>query len=79
MDALKQEVKRNYEAFCEMTFPEHLSGKYAVLRDKEVVKILDTRYDAGVLANTLFEDGIYSIQQINAPIRYFPGYQYATI
>ena len=63
---LQQEVDSNYAAFRKLSFPESDKGKIALLKDGNVVEIMNNRSDARKMARRIFEDGIYSIQEIGA-------------
>ena len=71
--ALEAEISKNYEAFKAMPFSEFDKGKFALLRNGELVETMNDRADAHKLAAKLFPDGIYSIQEI-LPMRADLGY-----
>lgn len=63
---IQEAVNRNYEAFL-TKLPELLkthNGKYALLRDREVVQMFDSTNDALIYAEKEFPDGLYSIQLV---------------
>jgi hypothetical protein len=66
-----EQVKQNYEAFKKLLpslLVEH-PGKYALLRDRELVAVFDTMSDAVTSAEKLYPDARWSIQHItNRPI-----------
>jgi hypothetical protein len=60
------EVKRNYEAFMQK-LPELLPGhrgKFALMRDTEIIEFFDTPGDAYRAGQKLFQDQRFSIQQV---------------
>lgn len=64
----QQEVDRNYEAFQAM-LPELVKihpKRFALLRNKELIACFDTARDAIEAGRVLFDDGIFSIQEISA-------------
>ena len=61
---LQEEVDNNYVAFQKLGFPERDKGKFALLRHGEVVEIMNNKMDAHKLAQYIFDDGVYSIQEI---------------
>jgi hypothetical protein len=59
-------VDRNYAAFRRM-LPEILiahHGKYALMRDENVVEYFDSPRDAVIVGAARFPDGLYSVQQV---------------
>ncbi|MBX6420560.1 MAG: hypothetical protein IRZ06_06090 [Nevskia sp.] len=59
-------VRANYEAF-KKKLPELLAkypGKFALMRDENIVEIFDTAADAAKAGKALYADGRYSIQEI---------------
>lgn len=67
MSSDQQQVDRNYEAF-KKALPRLQShvGKYALLRDGEIVEIYETLTDAVATAERFYEDKRYSIQKITS-------------
>ena len=62
----QQAVDQNFEAF-KKKLPELLEkyrGKYAVLRNEEVVGFYDTALDAQKIGNQLYPDGFFSVQEV---------------
>jgi hypothetical protein len=60
-----EQVKINYEAFKRLLPSLHKdANKVALMRDGEVVAIIDTMPDAVTTAQKLFPDGRWSIQRI---------------
>lgn len=60
------EVDKNFEAF-QTLLPELLkeqAGRYALMRHQKLVACFDTAKDAMTAGQTMFEDDIFSIQQI---------------
>ena len=72
-DAKRQEVEANYHAFQKF-LPDLLkshAGKFALLRQGEVIQYFDTARDAMVFGNTQFPDGIFSVQEPGTSV---PGF-----
>lgn len=65
-DRRQKEVDDNFEAFQNL-LPElkktHF-GKYALLRQGEVVQIFDSARDAMIYGEKQYSDGLFSIQQV---------------
>ena len=70
-DRQQKQVDKNYEAFRRLDdefFHRHY-GRYALMRDQEVVEIFDSWQDARKTAILLYEDKLFSIQQVDkAPL-----------
>jgi hypothetical protein len=67
MSAHQEQVDKNYEAF-KKALPQLRGheGKYALIRDGDIVAIYDTLQDAVTTAEKFYEDHVYSIQKISA-------------
>ena len=69
MDTRQDQIDRNYATF-QKNLPRYLEtqrGKFALMRDEEVVDFFDTARDAFVAGNRLFgEEGEFSVQQVTA-------------
>jgi hypothetical protein len=66
MNDRRNEIKQNLEYFLR-ELPSLLSthhGKFALLRDKKIVGVYETAMDAVSAANSMYPDGIFSVQQI---------------
>ncbi len=68
MDAQLQElqVDQNYDAFQRMLgkiLPKH-RDQLALMRDGEIVGFYDTPHEALVAADAMFQDQIFSIQEV---------------
>lgn len=64
------EIRKNFTAFQKLlpsVDPRH-SGKFAVLRKEEIIDYFDSMPDATKYADVLYEDGLYSIQEVNARV-----------
>jgi len=64
------EADRNFEAF-QKKLPELLkehAGKFALLRDGEIVQFFDTARDAMVHGQSEFEDGLFSVQEVTEQV-----------
>lgn len=69
-ESLQHEVDQNYEAFKKM-LPELLEdrrGKYALLRNEELIDVFDSAGDALKYAEATYSDGRFSIQKITADV-----------
>ena len=65
---LQTEVDANFEAFQKM-LPELLgreSNRWALMRRGECVGFFDTLRDAHIAGHALFEDDLFSVQQVTA-------------
>lgn len=65
-DPKTAEVKANFDAF-QKQLPELLKthpGKFAVIRHGEVVEFFDTLGDAARFGGRMFEDDMYSVQEV---------------
>ena len=63
---LQRAVDENFEAFQKL-LPELMKtrpGKYALMREGEVVEFFDSARDAMIFGQTQFSDGLFSIQQV---------------
>ncbi|MCY4262553.1 MAG: hypothetical protein OXC97_04465 [Candidatus Dadabacteria bacterium] len=61
------EIRENFEAF-ETFLPsikQKYIGEFAVLREKQIVDYFDSMEDAVKYADTKYENGVYSIQQVD--------------
>lgn len=68
MDPQRDEVERNYQAFEKM-LPSLLQthrGKFALMRDGEIVEFFDTINDAFLAGRKLYGDIPFSIQEVIA-------------
>ncbi len=67
----REEVTRNYEAFMQklsQLLSEH-HGKFALMRDAEIIEFFDTSGDAYRAGQKLYPDQPFSIQQvIDSPV-----------
>jgi hypothetical protein len=62
----REEVDNNLKFFLEELpkIPQIQRGKFAILRNREIIGFYDTAIDAFRAASTAFSDGIFSIQQV---------------
>ena len=63
----QREVDANFEVFEEKfddLYREH-PGKFALMKNREVVDFFDTDADAFRAAKLLFNDGLFSVQKID--------------
>jgi hypothetical protein len=66
IDDEREEVKRNYEAFVRK-LPELFAthrGKFALMRDAEIIEFFDTSGDAYRAGRKLYPDQRFSIQEV---------------
>lgn len=61
-------VRANYEAFLKLlpALLEEREGKFALMRNLEVVDFYDTANDAFLAGHRLFADGRFSIQEVTS-------------
>ncbi len=65
-DSQQEEVDRNYEAFQAM-LPELIktdANRTALMRGRKVIACFDTSQDAIRAGRAMFEDGVFSIQEV---------------
>ena len=65
-DLIRKQIEMNYEAF-EEELPGLLSahrGKFALMRNGEIVEFFDTARDAWVTGQKLFDNRMFSVQQV---------------
>jgi hypothetical protein len=66
-DLLREQIERNYQAFQEQ-LPSLIAtqrGKFALMRDGQVIEFFDTARDAYVTGQRLFEqDKLFSVQEV---------------
>lgn len=62
----QDEIDRNLAFFIQQlpSIPPELAGKFAIIRHQEIIGYYDTAADAISSATKLYQDGIYSIQQV---------------
>jgi len=66
-DPIREQVLRNYEVFQEKlsSLVATHGGKFALMRDGEIVDFFDTVRDAYVAGQNLFEkDALFSVQEV---------------
>ncbi|WP_424947492.1 hypothetical protein [Candidatus Spongiihabitans sp.] len=65
----QQEIDKNFAYFesVQPTLLEQHRGRYALLRHEKIVVIYDTARDAKLTGEQLYEDGLFSIQEVGAP------------
>jgi hypothetical protein len=66
MKSKQKEIDANFE-FFQKKLPEileHHRGKYALIRNREIVGYYDTAVDAQLSGSQLFKDEVFSIQQV---------------
>lgn len=64
---IQKEIDQNFEAF-EKLVPELIKnhrGQFVVMRKEKPIEFFDTIRDAMIFADTKFDDGLFSIQEIN--------------
>ena len=65
-EELQKEVDANYKAFRRMLpnlLPRH-AKRWALMRHGECIDLYDTLRDAHLAGNRLYEDGIFSMQEV---------------
>jgi hypothetical protein len=66
----QEEVDRNFE-FFQQELPRLLQermGKFALIRDCKITGFYDTAQDAHTAGSQLYEDGLFSVQQVTESI-----------
>ena len=65
-EALDHEIRRNFANFQQQlpSLLERHRGKYCLMRHAQLVDIFDTAGDAHRAGAHLYEDGLFSIQEI---------------
>ena len=66
IDKRQEAVDRNFDAFLKK-LPELIrthGGKFALLRDGEVVEFFDTARDAMIFGQKTYSDGLFSVQEV---------------
>ena len=75
----EREIDDNLEFFL-AEFPrlkQNHFGKFALLKDKELVAVFDTAEDAQTAGARFFEDGLFSIQKIDDTPANLGSYSFA--
>lgn len=66
-DSIRQQVETNYKAFQEK-LPSILTahrGKFALMRDGQIIEFFDTARDAYVAGQKIFQqDQLFSVQEV---------------
>ncbi|MDE0153555.1 MAG: hypothetical protein OXN23_06840 [Gammaproteobacteria bacterium] len=70
------EIDENFKAFEEIlpTVKSEHGGEFALMRKKEIIDYFDSAADALKYAEAVYEDGLYSIQEVTdevADLGYF--------
>ena len=79
MDEKSKEVEKNFDAFQKL-LPSILStraGKYALLRDAQIVEYFDSVGDAVNYARDNYNDGLYSVQRVTDQVENLGYFSYA--
>ena len=67
VDLLREQIERNYHAF-QQQFPPLIAlqrGKFALMRDGQIIEFFDTARDAYIAGPRLFEqDKLFSLQEV---------------
>lgn len=65
-----EEIEANFKAFQELlpSIINLYSGKFVLMRKTEVIEYFDSAGDALTYAESMYEDGIYSIQEITREV-----------
>ncbi len=79
MNAVQDSVDRNYEAFKKLLpgIIEKHQGRFALMRDEQLIALFDTANDAATAGDKLFEDGLFSIQEVTTRRISLGFYSYA--
>jgi hypothetical protein len=77
---IQEEVDQNFEFFqgelIQLLSSNHV-GKFALVRDRKIIGFYDTANDAYTSAESLYEDGLFSIQQVTSDIADLGFYSHA--
>ena len=66
-DTRQDQIDRNYQAFQQQlpSLPAMRRGKFALMRDGEIIEFFDTARDAYVTGQRLFaNDQLFSVQEV---------------
>jgi hypothetical protein len=66
-DLLREQIERNYRVFQEQlsSLAASQRGKFALMRDGQIIEFFDTARDAYVAGQRLFErDKLFSVQEV---------------
>jgi hypothetical protein len=66
LQAIEAEIERNFD-FFQRSLAQYLPtqrGRFALLRDCNVVRFYQSAFEAEVAGETEFPDGLYSIQEV---------------
>ena len=66
-EEIEREIRQNYQVFIKLSFRTEDKHKFALLHKGKLVDILETRADAHTMGQSLYKDGIYSVQEIDPP------------
>ena len=70
-EEIRKEIELNFEEFLK-ELPNLLKthrGKFALMRDKKIIEFFDTAPDAFQTGQTLYPDGLFSVQEVvNSPV-----------
>lgn len=75
----QEEVDRNFE-FFQKKLPELLKehrGKYALIRDQQIISFYDTAQDAQTSGEQQYSDGLFSIQRVTEDVGDLGFYSHA--
>jgi len=67
VDRIQQEIDKNFD-FFQRTLGNYLpeyEGKFALLRDCDVIRFFDSPAEAEQVGEQEFDDGLYSVQQVS--------------
>ncbi len=70
-EELQKQIQANYSAFQQRLpdlLPTH-RGKFALMRNGDIVEFFDTARDAFLFGQKLYPDGLFSVQEvIDSPV-----------
>ncbi|MBA3526740.1 MAG: hypothetical protein H0T82_07455 [Sphingomonas sp.] len=68
MDARERELTENYSAFEQMLpgLMENSAGKFALLRQRQLVEVFDTAGAAHAAGRSRFDDRLFSVQKVRS-------------
>ncbi len=78
-DSHQDQIRKNYEAFAKKlpTLSEEQRGKFALMRDQEIIAFFDTAADASIAGGKLYQDGLFSVQEVTGSSINLGFYSYA--
>ncbi len=65
-DLIREQIETNYKVFQQKlpSILESHRGKFALMRNSEIIEYFDTARDAFVAGQKMYEDKLFSIQEV---------------